>query len=158
MAVRTGRFLDDLAYGAVSVASIDLSWSGRYYLPRTDITEPMPTWDKKLEFWQPPRDASQLVINPMQIVLLTSRESVHIPKDHGAFLVSKSTPGRRGLLHAHTGWFDPDFGGVAAWEVFSAMPFDVVIQAGQYMVQLVVVELDDETEGYKGQYHGTKVT
>lgn len=157
--IRTEKFLRTLQFGGnVQTASIDLHWSGDYRVPKSPSEmmreysdKVLNVFDPSIEFWREFESIDALVIPPGSIRLLRSAEAVQIPQDHGAILMSRSTPGRRGLLHAHTGWFEGGFKGHATWEVYNGMPFAVVVPRGQAMVQLVFIEADTATQ-YAGRY------
>lgn len=155
--IKTTDYLQTLGFGLPSIASIDLTWSGKYHRPDPYGIFPRQTWNKDVRFWDDEMEADELIIDTHEIVLLTSAETVQIPNQHAALLVSKSTPGRRGLIHAHAGLFEYGFDGLATWEMFNAMPWPVIIKKGQALVQLVFFEAEDSA-AYQGQYGGSKVT
>ena len=89
----------------VNPASIDLRLGGVYRLPRHsresytalhDMPQPADMWGDEMQM-----DASGLLLEPGQFILCCSLETVAIPNDAAAFLVSKSSTGRIGLEHLH---------------------------------------------------------
>lgn len=147
------------AYGAALVtpfdsacinpASIDLRLGASYRLPhpmwqsstRIMAGDPahvatLPTWGD--ECTMPPEG---LVIYPGQFILCCSMETVCIPNDACAFLVSKSSMGRVGLEHLHAGLGDPGFCGQWTWELHSVAPWPILLLPGKRYMQMVVHDL-----------------
>ena len=147
------------AYGAALVtpfdsacinpASIDLRLGASYRLPhpmwqsstRIMTGDPahvatLPTWGD--ECTMPPEG---LVIYPGQFILCCSMETVCIPNDACAFLVSKSSMGRVGLEHLHAGLGDPGFCGQWTWELHSVAPWPILLLPGKRYMQMVVHDL-----------------
>jgi len=147
------------AYGAALVtpfdsacinpASIDLRLGASYRLPhpmwqsstRIMAGDPahvatLPTWGD--ECIMPPEG---LVIYPGQFILCCSMETVCIPNDACAFLVSKSSMGRVGLEHLHAGLGDPGFCGQWTWELHSVAPWPILLLPGKRYMQMVVHDL-----------------
>lgn len=94
----------------VNPASIDLRLGASYRLPhpmwqssgtRIAVADPahlatLPTWGDERTM-----PAEGIVIAPGQFILCCSMETVCIPVDATAFLMSKSSTGRKGLEHLH---------------------------------------------------------
>jgi deoxycytidine triphosphate deaminase len=133
----------------VNPASIDLRLGASYRLPhpmwqsstRVAVGDPahvatLPTWGD--ECTMPPEG---LVIYPGQFILCCSMETVCIPNDACAFLVSKSSMGRVGLEHLHAGLGDPGFCGQWTWELHSVAPWPILLLPGKRYMQMVVHDL-----------------
>lgn len=92
---------------------------------------------------------------PGKFYLCHTDEYTYIPKDHCAQLILKSSSGRKGLDHAHSGWGDPGFEGQWTFEFVAHKP--VTFTCGQRIAQLVFMRCDEETVmhyGVTGRYNG----
>jgi dCTP deaminase len=121
----------------VNPASIDLSWSGRVKVAvgmKLDGTK----------FWA---DVSEHVTAegfwflPNLLYLMDSLEVVTIPSNITASLTLKSSMGRVGLEHLHSGFFDPGFRGTATWEIKVLSPWPILLKPGQRVMQLIFDEM-----------------
>ena len=126
----------------VNPASIDLRWSGRYRRTRE--------WG-----WSDVLDADQLIVCPGELVLMDTVEKICMPKNCCGMITLKSSIGRLGLEHMHAGFFDPGFRGTATLEMYVAAPWNVKIERGQRIVQIVMMEMLGEPDRlYNGRYQG----
>lgn len=78
---------------------------------------------------------------PGQFILCCSFETVHIPVDACAFLMSKSSMGRTGLEHLHAGLGDAGFVGQWTWELHNVAPWPILLVPGKRYMQMVVHDL-----------------
>jgi dCTP deaminase len=134
----------------VNPASIDLRLGASYRLPapmwqssgtRIAVADPahlatLPTWGDELQM-----PAEGIVLQPGQFILCCSMETVCIPVDAAAFLVSKSSMGRVGLEHLHAGLADPGFRGQWTWELHNVAPWPIALIPGRRYMQMVVYDL-----------------
>lgn len=107
--------------------------------------EGLPHWDDAFEF-------GTYWLYPHKFVLCHSLELVQIPPDVASILVLKSSQGRLGLNHSHSGWGDPGFGyaddngnGGASWtfEIQNIAPWPIQLIAGKALIQMVMMEMSD---------------
>ncbi len=139
----------------VNPASIDLRLGTSYRLPhamwqssgtRVMVADPahlstLPTWGD--ERTMPPEG---IVIAPGQFILCCSMETVAIPVNAAAFLMSKSSMGRMGLEHLHAGFGDPGFVGQWTWELHNVAPWPVALIPGKRYMQMVVEDMEAAPE------------
>jgi len=123
----------------VNPASIDLRLGPTYRVPvKTGQTY---SWSD--ERYIP---LSGLVISPHAFVLCRSLEITVIPKDCAAKLFLKSTSGRGGLEHLHTGYRDPGFSGSWTFELTSLWPGCLRVFPQERLFQLTLETLSDNPE------------
>lgn len=111
--------------------------------------EQLPKWGDATEF------KSEWLM-PDEFVLLHSLESVCIPPTAASILVLKSSRGREGYNHSHSGWGDPGFGypklsltadkqpeAGAQWtfEVKNIARWPVELKAGNPFIQMVMLDM-----------------
>ena len=79
------------------------------------------------------------LFKPGWFYLAHTLETVTVPETHAAQLILKSSSGRKGLDHAHSGWLDPGFSGQVTYEftAYRAVSFEI----GQRIAQLVFMRL-----------------
>ncbi len=115
----------------------------------------LPKWGDAVEF-------EVFWLYPKRFVLCHSLELVRIPVTVASILVLKSSQGRLGLNHSHSGWGDPGFGlplpkslgnvnddgndsGGASWtfEIQNISPWPIKLVAGQRLIQQVFFDMAD---------------
>lgn len=92
---------------------------------------------------------------PGRFYLAHTEEFTTLPDDVCAQLILKSSSGRKGLDHAHSGWGDPGFAGQWTFEFVAHRP--VEFKRGQRIAQLVFMQCDgtpDQTYATTGRYQG----
>ena len=106
-----------------------------------------------LPLWSEPKTFDTHVMYHGDFVLCHSMEFVRIPPSVASILVLKSSKGRAGLNHSHSGWGDPGFGYSdntinnqgAQWtfelQNLAKKPFLLV--AGQPIIQMVLMNMVD---------------
>jgi len=102
-------------------------------------------------YWSDPIEFDSHWLLPGDFVLCHSLELVQLPSTAAAILVLKSSMGRKGLNHSHSGWGDPTFGlasesnptGGASWtfELYNIAPWPVELKASQRVIQMVMMDL-----------------
>lgn len=111
----------------VNPASVDLRWSGRWRL--ADVGG-----------WGDEMSGDELVIQPLDFLLMDTIEYISIPNHLCADLMGKSTPARNGTEHLHAGFFDPGFGtkelSTGTLEIINVAPWPITVVRGQRLVQL----------------------
>ena len=130
--------------------------------------EDLPKWGEAKRF-------DKFWLFPGEFVLCHSLELVRIPIYVASILVLKSSKGRLGLNHSHSGWGDPGFGlpktksmsvvnvngdydlGGAAWtwELQNISPWPIKLTAGERLIQQVFFDMSDAPDidyRYTGHY------
>ncbi|MDQ0273576.1 dCTP deaminase [Cytobacillus purgationiresistens] len=97
-------------------------------------------------------DQELITIQPQTFMLATTLEAVGLPPHLTAFVEGRSSIGRLGVFVQNAGWIDPGFSGQITLELFNANRVPIRLQAGMRVCQLVIAEVDQETEGYAGKY------
>lgn len=113
----------------------------------------LPKWGEPIEF-----DVFWLM--PKRFVLCHSLEFVRIPVTVASILVLKSSWGRKGLNHSHSGFGDPGFGlgeQGANWtfELSNIAPWPIKLVAGERVIQQVFFDMTDAPNidyRYTGHY------
>ena len=108
--------------------------------------------------WGEPKTFDTFWLFPKRFVLCHSLEFVQIPLDVSCILVLKSSWGRKGLNHSHSGWGDPGFGLKAdtvgsndtqqcgaqwTFEIQNISPWAIKITAGDRLIQQVFMDMCD---------------
>jgi len=101
------------------------------------------------------------VIGPGKFVLATTRETVTLGNDVAAKFEGKSSLGRMGLMtHVTAGFIDPGFSGQITLEIHNVSPWDIGLDSGIKIGQLVFTNLDRPCSAPYGdpkwgsRYHG----
>lgn len=135
-----GGGLEPYDLECINPASVDLRWSGRAKVAIGVTLEMKPIWYDLAEHVT---DGS-LYLLPGLLYLLDSLEVITMPEDMTANLTLKSTWGRMGLEHLHSGLFDPGFhSATATWEVKVMAPWPILLRAGQRVMQLQMAQMSD---------------
>lgn len=132
----------------VNPASIDLRWSGRFKVAIPNNTGPL---------WSETYIEDQLVIKQGEFYLLDTLEYIRMPRHATGQLYLKSSMGRMGYEHSHAGFFDPSFHGSGTLEFSNIAPWPLVIEKGQRIVQLELMQLVAPPERdylVTGRYNG----
>lgn len=113
-----------------------------------DIEEPVEYAD------QPYRDG--LTLQPRDFMLGFTEEVVNMPADMGAFLSSRSSLGRAGLLVTFSTWINPGYSGRISVELYNASSVPLRIRSGIRVLQGIFVPLSSQAEyGYAGKYQNS---
>ncbi len=97
------------------------------------------------------RYGERILLLPGHLYIAHSMEYVYMPEDVGAILIMRSSSGRRGLDHAHSGWLEPGWHGQITFELIPAVKTEYVV--GERIAQLVFFKATTESK-YDGQYNG----
>lgn len=106
-----------------------------------------------------------------EFVLLHSLEAVCIPLEAASILVLKSSKGRDGMNHSHSGWGDPGFGfpkvqltvteqptsSGAQWtfEIYNLAKWPIELKAGAPVIQMIMMDMCEAPQvdyRYTGHY------
>jgi len=154
----------------VNPSSIDLTVSNKVRVLKYDT---YPLWRKVKErlfpsliinkksdpnkLWSEEKEFKTFILKPWQLALFSSVECTSIPDNYAGVLFSKSSVGRIGLEHLHSGFGDAGFSGHWTFELLNVLPYPIEITAGETLLQLVLLTLDKTTEvSYRevGRYNG----
>ena len=95
-----------------------------------------------------------LHLPPKQRALLSSKETVTVPKDIMGFVTLRSTFARLGLISPPT-VADPGFTGTITFEVYNSSNHKILIQPGEAVFSITMVQLMEGSEdSYSGRYQG----
>lgn len=137
---------------SIQPASVDLRL-GTDFLVVDDISTPYLSIDMPANYQEiEVADKETITIPPQTFMLGTTLEKVSLPDYLTAFVEGRSSIGRLGVFIQNAGWIDPGFSGQITLELFNANRVPVKLQAGMRVCQLVIAEVDQETEGYSGKY------
>jgi len=88
------------------------------------------------------RENQPVVLNPGELILATTLESVTLPDDITAQVLGRSSLGRLGVsVHQTAGWIDPGFTGEITLELSNHGPAAIELEPGLRMCQIVFSEL-----------------
>lgn len=157
----------------VNPASLDLRLGNT-------IRRPHPIWERlssvdidqkiadgtieQLPKWGDPTEFSIEWLRHGEFVLLHSLEFVRIPPEAASILVLKSSRGRDGMNHSHSGWGDPGFGypraelrnaaissvhgSGAQWtfEIYNLAKWPIKLVAGSKAIQMIMMDMREAPE------------
>ena len=100
-----------------------------------------------------------ITLFPGEVILATTREVVHLPRDVVADLKLKSSLGRLWLNHSLSGWIDCNFQGQVTLELQNLGPYPRELKTGMRCAQLVFMGMESAPtvaygEGGRGHYQG----
>lgn len=135
--------MSDYDENLIGASSIDLRISNQLRIAK-HIRYPISKQVDPKVLWSDPIEFRSYVIHPGDFVLCSSIEYFSFPEDRAAILNSKSTTGRLGLEHLHSGYVDAGFSGQLTFELMTVKwPFTLV--ANETYLQLIVMSLDTKT-------------
>lgn len=91
-------------------------------------------------------------LHPGQLVLGSTLEFVHLPRDCGAYVLGRSSWGRIGLLVATAVYVQPGFAGSLTLELVNEADTPIRLRPGLRVAQLVVHSLAGETTAYAARF------
>ena len=107
------------------------------------------------DMWLESQTFNEFILWPNQMVLLSSMERMELLPCMSGLLVLKSTPGRLGLNHSHSGHGDPGFGfgEPSSWtfEVKNISHAPYILEAGKSIIQLVIHSMAAEPSMHYGE-------
>lgn len=128
---------------SIQPASIDLTLGSRFRVFAGHWYEAIdPDGDQAaLTFPVQIRAGGQFVLQPGQLALGATAETVTLPADLAARLEGKSTLGRLGLqTHSTAGWIDPGFTGQVTLELHNVGQLPIRLRPGMAIGQLCVFQ------------------
>ncbi|UOQ46556.1 dCTP deaminase [Halobacillus salinarum] len=150
--------VEPLDYAHIQPASVDLEL-GRHFMAVDEHTTGKLSMKEKASY----RDifvgsGEPIIIPPHSFMLATSKEWVKLPNHLTAFLEGRSSVGRMGLFIQNAGWVDPGFEGRLTLELYNSNRAPIELIEGRRICQLVIAEVDEPTQPYKGKYAGQMST
>lgn len=104
-----------------------------------------------------PKKKQSLVIKPGESYLVTIREKVNMPKNLTANFWLRSTLYRSGLILSG-GNVAPGYSGELSFFLYNAGSAEMEIELGARIVHIMFYEIDGQTNAYRGQWNGGRVT
>ena len=98
-----------------------------------------------------------IIIKPGKSYLVTTREKVNMPKYLTAAMWLRSTLYRSGLIMSG-GKIDPGYCGELSFLFYNAGPVEFEIELGARIVHILFFEVDGQTNSYRGQWNGGRVS
>jgi len=98
-----------------------------------------------------------LIVKPHEYYLIQTIESVNVPSDLMPIVFPRSSLFRAGLLLLATKT-DPGYKGTFTFGLVNLSPFDVRIQMGARICNVVFLEIKGKTVDYRGQHQGGRIT
>ena len=97
-----------------------------------------------------------LQINPGQVILLSTLETINVPNGYAIDLRLKSSVARAGWNHALAFWFDPGWSGVGTMELQNITRYQTLtLWSGMRIAQVIVHRLSGPADKpYAGRYQG----
>lgn len=95
--------------------------------------------------------AEAVKLFPGEVILASTREYVHIPRNVACDLKLKSTLGRLWINHSLAGWCDPGFRGNITLELQNLGPEPFVLRAGTRIAQLIFIAMESEPDVAYGE-------
>lgn len=96
------------------------------------------------------------VLKPKKYYLLKTMEKVNMPGDLIAFILNRSSLFRCGAS-IRSAVIDPGYKGELTLGIKNESGFEIKIEKGARVAQVVFAKVDGKTKEYKGKYQGGKV-
>ncbi len=102
-------------------------------------------------------DGTSIQVDPGEMWLATTKESIKLPSDLAGRLEGRSSIGRLGLVvHLTAGFIDPGFEGQITLEMCNVSRFALSIPVGIRISQLTLIQLSSPAERPYGPARGSK--
>lgn len=102
-------------------------------------------------------ESDEVIIKPGDYYLVTTLETLNTPKDLMPIVYPRSSLFRAGLLLLNTKT-DPGYKGKLTMGLKNLSNFEVKLQIGARICNLVFHKIDGETVEYRGQHQGGRIT
>ncbi|KHF40625.1 dCTP deaminase [Halalkalibacter okhensis] len=139
----------------IQPASVDLRL-GSHFVTIDDYNESLITLCEPAAYRRITPNNGKIILPAQTFILATTVETVRLPNNVTAFVEGRSSIGRLGLFIQNAGWVDPGFKGEITLELFNANRLPIELPVGRRICQLVMAELNEEAEPYKGKYLNQK--
>jgi deoxycytidine triphosphate deaminase len=101
--------------------------------------------------------SDEIIIKPGEYYLVTTMETINTPEDLMPMLYPRSSLFRAGLLLLNTKT-DPGYKGKLTMGLTNLSKFEVKLQVGARICNVVFHKIEGKTVGYRGQHQGGRVT
>lgn len=95
--------------------------------------------------------AEEIILFPGEVVLATTTEVIHLPRDVVGDLKLKSSLGRLWLNHSLSGWIDCNFEGQVTLELQNLGPYPRRLARGTRAAQIVFYQMSEPPEVAYGE-------
>ncbi len=112
---------------------------------------------KKIAEFDPEKEETFFEFNPGKYYLITTAETVNLPLDLTAFIVSRTTLFRSGLA-LFNGAVSPGYCGKLSFALCNLGGQKIKIAMGARIVHITFHEVNGKTNIYRGQWQGGRVT
>ncbi len=143
--------IDPLDSIQIQPASVDLRLGNHFLLIEEDENTII-SLETSAKYKEMVVTNGEMIIPPHTFLLATTKETIELPNDLTAFVEGRSSIGRLGLFIQNAGWVDPGFKGEITLELYNANKLPIALPIGRRICQLVIAEVDQETNGYIGKY------
>jgi dCTP deaminase len=89
---------------------------------------------------------SEFILHPHSFVLAVTLEWIRLPKTLAAYVIGKSSWGRRGLIIATAAGVHPAFAGCLTLELSNLGAVPIAVQPGMTIAQLFVHRVESESQ------------
>jgi len=159
-AIRRGRIkIDPWTDDLLQPASVDLTLGDTWLIPEPNLGSVVEARYRDVKYLPFTRNAILLLSGGF--LLGTTNETVTIGNDIAAKFEGKSSLGRMGIMtHITAGFIDPGFSGQITLEFHNVSPWDIILDSGIKIGQLVFTNLDRPCSAPYGdpkwgsRYHG----
>ncbi|KAB8126638.1 dCTP deaminase [Gracilibacillus oryzae] len=138
----------------VQPASVDLTLGNHFMIVNDYQTDKLSMREKATYQDIYIGDQETIMIPPHSFMLATTKEWIKLPNDYTAFVEGRSSIGRMGLFVQNAGWVDPGFEGRITLELYNSNRAPIELIEGWRICQLVIAQIDQPTDPYKGKYAG----
>jgi deoxycytidine triphosphate deaminase len=104
-----------------------------------------------------PEKKQSIVIKPGESYLVTTREKVNMPETLTANMWLRSTLYRTGMIMSG-GNIAPGYSGELSFTFYNSGQAEMEIELGARIVHIMFFQVDGQTNAYRGQWQGGRVT
>lgn len=151
MAVLGSKFLRKFTSHNVGPASVDLTLADKVLIP---VQKDQITLGDKVEYEEIRFTKDHpFILKPGEFVLGATNEFISFSSSVCGFVQGRSSIGRIGLTVQNAGFIDPGFRGTITLELVNESRMAIALIPGYRVVQVVMVEVRDNSEKYDGKYN-----
>jgi deoxycytidine triphosphate deaminase len=126
----------------INPASVDVCL-GQHIIRKKAVQDPEGVWSIQTDQFVLD-EGEAFIFEPGYHYLCHTEEFTCCPTTHAWQLILKSSSGRKGLDHAHSGWGDPGFKGQITFEFVAHLP--VTFKRGDRIAQLIYMLINGQVE------------
>lgn len=109
------------------------------------------------KFNQDSKRQAYFIVKPGEYYLVQTVEKVNTPQDLMPVIYTRSSLFRAGILLLNSKT-DPGYSGILTMGLTNLSPFDVRIQLGARIANMVFFKIEGKTVSYRGQHQGGRVS